>query len=298
MSSEQPLQYGEVTSTYFWDDGSGINGDTGQPASGKDMQEGMAASPSWPLGTEGYVIYDGKKEDFFVGDRGPGEPAEDCQSLLDLDGITFAKLTGESWNDESLTVSGGNGHIDVEYVITKWGDGAGNEGVPHPMSESQMCNDAVAPLPDRLNPEVQEKKEQEQKEQEAAEQKKAEQEQAVKESNGQQKADQTDAELAASDSGGPGDGTATGTESTVANNMSGAELAGAELPSAVGALTLAILPALAIAAVVARRRPAPSYAEAASDGENGPLARLGDRFAQAKDNLAEKWSIRGRHGRQ
>ncbi|MFC4566133.1 hypothetical protein ACFO4E_30130, partial [Nocardiopsis mangrovi] len=133
-----------MKASYFWDDGSGINGDTGAPASGEPMQEGLAASPSWPLGTEGYVEYNGKKEDFFIGDRGPGDPAGDCNVLLDLDGKTFAKLTGEKWNDTDLTVTGDKGHIDVQYHITKWGDGNGTEGAPQPMGTDTKCTDAVS----------------------------------------------------------------------------------------------------------------------------------------------------------
>jgi len=147
MSSD-PIQYGEVTASYFWDTGTSINGDTGAPASGKPMQKGMAASPSWPLGTEGYVEYNGKKAEFFVGDRGPGDPAESCDVLLDLDGKTFAELTGSSWNEGSRTVDGGQGHIDIEYYVTKWGDGGGEPGAPQPMSGSGSCDGkAVQPVP-------------------------------------------------------------------------------------------------------------------------------------------------------
>ncbi|WP_425460140.1 hypothetical protein [Herbidospora galbida] len=130
-----PVYEGSTTASYFWDDGSGRNGDTGAPASGKPMQKGLAASPSWPMGTEGYVMHDGKKAPFFVGDRGPGGPSSDGV-MLDLDGKTFAELTGGSWNDGSLTVegNGGAGHIDIDYVITKWGEGLGKKGAPEPFS--------------------------------------------------------------------------------------------------------------------------------------------------------------------
>ncbi|GLX07558.1 hypothetical protein [Microbispora sp. NBRC 16548] len=129
------LYAGKTTASYFWDDGSGVNGDTGAPASGEPMQEGLAASPSWPMGTKGYVVYKGKKADFFVGDRGPGVPSS-SGVMLDLDGKTFADLTGGTWNTDSLTVedADGLGHIPVKYVITQWGKGLGKTGAPKPFS--------------------------------------------------------------------------------------------------------------------------------------------------------------------
>ncbi len=129
------LYAGKTTASYFWDDGSGVNGDTGAPASGEPMQEGLAASPSWPMGTKGYVVYKGKKADFFIGDRGPGVPSS-SGVMLDLDGKTFADLTGGTWNTDSLTVedAGGLGHIPVKYVITQWGKGLGKTGAPKPFS--------------------------------------------------------------------------------------------------------------------------------------------------------------------
>ncbi|MGI5274011.1 hypothetical protein ACQEUU_33085 [Nonomuraea sp. CA-218870] len=131
MSTEKILLKGDTTASYFWDDGSGRAGDTGLPASGKPMQKGMAASPSWPLLTEGYVLYNGKKAPFFVGDRGPGTPSN-RGIMLDLDGKTFADLTGGTFNPRTLMVdgNGGKGHIKVEYVITKWGDGVGLKNHP------------------------------------------------------------------------------------------------------------------------------------------------------------------------
>ncbi len=132
---EKALLTGTTTASYFWDDGSGRQGDTGMPASGKPMQKGMFASPSWPLGTEGYVVYKGKKAKFFIGDRGPGVPSSHGV-MLDIDGMTFAELTGGTWNPNTLTVSGngGLGHIEVTYVITKWGDGPGRKGEPAPFA--------------------------------------------------------------------------------------------------------------------------------------------------------------------
>ncbi|WP_246609910.1 hypothetical protein [Nonomuraea rhizosphaerae] len=125
------LLKGSTTASYFWDDSSGRAGDTGLPASGKPMQKGLAASPSWPLMTEGYVVYKGKKMPFFVGDRGPGDPSS-SGVMLDLDAKTFADLTGGRFNSSSLGVdgNGGQGHIKVDYVITKWGDGVGRKNIP------------------------------------------------------------------------------------------------------------------------------------------------------------------------
>ncbi|MFC5815918.1 hypothetical protein [Nonomuraea harbinensis] len=147
--TEKVLLQGETTASYFWDDGSGRAGDTGLPASGKPMQKGMAASPSWPLLTEGYVIYKGKKAPFFVGDRGPGVPSSKG-IMLDLDGKTFADLTGGTFNPRTLMVdgNGGKGHIEVEYVITKWGDGLGLKNHPVAFSErawNRMDHNPAAP---------------------------------------------------------------------------------------------------------------------------------------------------------
>ncbi|MBP2703154.1 hypothetical protein JOL79_04980 [Microbispora sp. RL4-1S] len=126
---------GQTTASYYWDDGSGVNGDTGAPASGLPMQKGLAASPSWPMGTKGYVIHGDKKMPFFVGDRGPGVPS-DRGVMIDLDGKTFADLTGGTWNSDTYSVegAGGAGHILVRYVITQWGAGPGKKGAPVPFS--------------------------------------------------------------------------------------------------------------------------------------------------------------------
>nr|WP_082535658.1 hypothetical protein [Nonomuraea pusilla] len=128
---EKVLLKGSTTASYFWDDSSGRAGDTGLPASGKPMQQGLVASPSWPLFTEGYVMYKGKKLPFFVGDRGPGVPSSNGV-MLDLDAKTFAHLTGGRFNSSTLGVDGvgGEGHIKVDYVITKWGTGAGKKNYP------------------------------------------------------------------------------------------------------------------------------------------------------------------------
>ncbi|MER6947278.1 hypothetical protein ABT294_24900 [Nonomuraea sp. NPDC000554] len=128
---KQPLLKGGTTASYFWDDSSGRAGDTGLPASGKPMQKGLVASPSWPLMTEGYVVYKDKKAPFFVGDRGPGVPSN-SGVMLDLDAKTFAYLTGGSFNSSTLGVDGvgGEGHIKIKYVITKWGSGPGKKNYP------------------------------------------------------------------------------------------------------------------------------------------------------------------------
>jgi hypothetical protein len=129
--TDRVMLKGSTTASYFWDDSSGRAGDTGLPASGKPMQKGLAASPSWPLLTEGYVVYKGKRMPFFVGDRGPGEPSN-RGVMLDLDAKTFAELTGGRFNSSTLGVDGvgGEGHIEVDYVITKWGEGVGKKNYP------------------------------------------------------------------------------------------------------------------------------------------------------------------------
>ena len=132
---EQVMLKGATTASYYWDDASGRAGDTGLPASGKPMQKGLAASPSWPLLTEGYVLYKGRKAPFFVGDRGPGLPSN-RGIMLDLDAKTFAELTGGTFNADTLGVdgNGGKGHIKVTYVITKWGKGVGTKNHPKPFA--------------------------------------------------------------------------------------------------------------------------------------------------------------------
>ncbi|MGP3964049.1 hypothetical protein ACTWPT_49595 [Nonomuraea sp. 3N208] len=130
-AAQKAMLMGSTTASYFWDDSSGRAGDTGLPAAGKPMQKGLAASPSWPLMTEGYVVYKGKKLPFFVGDRGPGDPSS-RGVMLDLDAKTFAELTGGTFNPDTLGVDGvgGEGHIKIQYVVTKWGDGIGRKSHP------------------------------------------------------------------------------------------------------------------------------------------------------------------------
>jgi hypothetical protein len=125
------LLKGHTLGSYFWDTGSSGNGDTGAPASGLPMQEGCFASPSWPMGTKGYVTYHGKKHSFFICDIGPGAPSHNGV-MLDIDGITYAKLTGGTWvTPDVIGGSGQAGNIPVTYYVTHWGNGAG-QGPPQP----------------------------------------------------------------------------------------------------------------------------------------------------------------------
>jgi hypothetical protein len=52
--------------------------------------------------------------------------------MLDLDAKTFAELTGGEFNADTLGVDGvgGEGHIKIQYIITKWGDGRGKKSYP------------------------------------------------------------------------------------------------------------------------------------------------------------------------
>ena len=126
------LLSGTTQGSYFWDTGSSGNGDTGAPASGLPMQEGCFASPSWPMGTKGYVTYAGKTHSFFICDRGPGIPSHNGV-MLDIDGITYAKLTGGKWvNPDVVGGNGQAGHITVKWHVTKWGSGSGTKGMPQP----------------------------------------------------------------------------------------------------------------------------------------------------------------------
>jgi len=127
------LLKGTTLGSYFWDTGSSGNGDTGAPASGLPMQEGCFASPSWPMGTKGYVTYNGHKHSFFICDIGPGTPSHNGV-MLDIDGISYAKLTGGTWVDPDVV--GGNGqagNIPVTYYVTHWGNGPG-KGAPQPFA--------------------------------------------------------------------------------------------------------------------------------------------------------------------
>lgn len=264
MSNDTPIQYGEVTSTYFWDDGSGINGDTGMPAGGEPMQKGLFSSPSWPLGTEGYIVYEGEEYEFFIGDRGPGDPSSDCETLLDIDGQTFADMMGETWDPDSYVVSGGNGHADVEYFITEWGDGNGTEGAPHPFEQpDNKCENAVADIPEEHLPQEEEDEEEE----EAASDASASEE-------GEEGAEEEQEEAPVSEDEAAEDEGETGvTAETATSDLSGFGLMDAEgTPSAAGLLTLAIIPAILIALFFAwTRRPAGAHA-GEKDDSNGLMA--------------------------
>lgn len=126
---EKVLLKGTTTASYYWASPSTLT------ASGKPLEKGLFASPSWPLGTEGYVIYKGKKAKFYIGDRGPGVPSN-YGIMLDIDAKTFAELTGGTFNPRTqlVTGNGGLGHIKVTYVITKWGEGVGKKDHPVPFS--------------------------------------------------------------------------------------------------------------------------------------------------------------------
>ncbi|GHC89061.1 hypothetical protein GCM10007079_34630 [Nocardiopsis terrae] len=273
MSNETPIQHGEVTATYFWDDGSGINGDTGAPAGGEPMQKGLFSSPSWPLGTEGYIVHEGEQYDFFIGDRGPGVPSHDCDVLLDIDGKTFADMMGESFDEQTLVVSGGNGHAEVEYYITEWGDGHGTEGAPHPFQQpGNKCENAVSPIPEEHLPqeEPEEEEETEETEEETAEEESTEDsgDENSEESGDAEEQEQQDEASATEEQEDSDTGV---TAETAANDLSGFGLMGAEgTPSAAGLLTLAIIPAILIALFFAwTRRPAGAHAGADDDSGKG-----------------------------
>lgn len=310
MSNENdtPIQHGKVDATYFWDDGSGMQGDTGLPAGGEPMQKGLFSSPSWPLGTEGYIEYEGQTAEFFIGDRGPGDPSNGCDVLMDLDGETFAELTGQTWDAENYVVTGGNGHLyDVEYYITEWGDGDGEEGAPHPLQQPEnKCEDAVSEIPeDKLEDESSEEETADEEAQsednqdegaEASEDEGAEasEEGAKERSEGSETSEEP--APAADDEGEPEEEEENGvTAETAANDVSGFQLTGADGDLAGGGiLILAIIPAILLAVGFAWfRRPAGAHAGDAdtegkglmadSEGKHG-FGTLLDRFRGGKDN--------------
>lgn len=312
MSNENdtPIQHGKVDATYFWDDGSGMQGDTGLPAGGEPMQKGLFSSPSWPLGTKGYIEYEGQTADFFIGDRGPGDPSSGCDVLMDLDGETFAELTGQTWDAENYVVTGGNGHLyDVEYYITEWGDGDGEEGAPHPLQEPEnKCEDAVSEIPE-------EELEGENSEEESSEEETADEDAQREDSGGEDHEDENAAAseeegaqeksegsesseepASAADEGEPEEGEESGvTAETAANDVSGFQLTGADGGLAGGGiLILAIIPAILLAVGFAWfRRPAGAHAGEAdtegkglmadSEGKHG-FGSLLDRFRGGRDN--------------
>ncbi|WP_017572059.1 hypothetical protein [Nocardiopsis halotolerans] len=302
MSNETPIQHGEVTATYFWDDGSGINGDTGAPASGEPMQKGLFSSPSWPLGTEGYIVYEGRKAEFFIGDRGPGAPSQGCDVLLDIDGKTFAEITGETWNDSNYTVSGGNGHLEVEYYITEWGDGHGTEGAPHPFQQpGDKCEDAVSPIPEEVASGGDSEEEPEEKPEEKPEESAGKDEEDGAEEPAPTKAegDSGDAEEGKSEEGasGGGDGGDDGGVSaeTAANDLSGFQLMGADgVVGGAGLLALVLIPAVLIAMLFAGTRRLNGAHAGARGGGGSLIARstgrhsLGSRLGSVVDGLRRK----------
>ncbi|GAA4237683.1 hypothetical protein GCM10022254_50490 [Actinomadura meridiana] len=125
------LLSGKTTASYFWDDGSGVNGDTGDPASGKPMQKGMFASPSWPMMTKVKVSYKGRSITGFVGDRGPGKPSH-RGVMLDLDTYTFRYLLDGEKPNSKYNAGGGEGHLKIKWEVLDWGSGAGKKGAPKP----------------------------------------------------------------------------------------------------------------------------------------------------------------------
>ncbi|MEU8305867.1 hypothetical protein AB0C84_20105 [Actinomadura sp. NPDC048955] len=124
---------GSTTASYFWDDGSGVNGDTGAPAGGKPMQKGLFASPSWPMHTKVKVTYKGRSVTGFVGDRGPGEPSH-RGVMLDLDTYTFRHLVDGKKPSSKYNTGTSAGHLKgVKYEVLSWGHGAGKKGAPKPL---------------------------------------------------------------------------------------------------------------------------------------------------------------------
>ncbi|MEU9869199.1 hypothetical protein AB0C87_15260 [Actinomadura sp. NPDC048021] len=124
---------GSTKASYFWDDGSGVNGDTGAPAGGKPMQKGLFASPSWPMHTKVKVTYKGRSVTGFVGDRGPGEPSH-RGVMLDLDTYTFRHLVDGKKPRSKYDTGTSAGHLKgVKYEILSWGHGAGKKGAPKPL---------------------------------------------------------------------------------------------------------------------------------------------------------------------
>ncbi|MEV0663657.1 hypothetical protein ACIBI3_20765 [Actinomadura luteofluorescens] len=127
------LLSGKTKASYFWDDGSGVNGDTGAPAGGKPMQKGLFASPSWPMHTKVKVTYEGRSVTGFVGDRGPGEPSH-RGVMLDLDTYTFRHLVDGKKPSSKYDTGTSEGHLKgVKYEVLSWGHGAGKKGAPKPL---------------------------------------------------------------------------------------------------------------------------------------------------------------------
>jgi hypothetical protein len=135
-AAPKALLTGKTTASYFWDDGSGVNGDTGAPAGGKPMQKGLFASPSWPMHTKVKVSYNGRSITGFVGDRGPGDPSH-RGVMLDLDTYTFRYLLDGEKPKSKYNAGTGEGHIKgLKYEVLKWGKGKGERGKPQPFGSS------------------------------------------------------------------------------------------------------------------------------------------------------------------
>lgn len=133
-SKVKALVSGTTTASYFFDDGSGINGDTGKPASGLEMRKGMFASPSWPMRTKVKVSYKGRSVTGIIGDRGPGEPSS-RGIMLDLDTYTFRYLFDGEKPDSKYDAGVSAGHLKgVKYEVLKWGSGPGKKGRPQPFN--------------------------------------------------------------------------------------------------------------------------------------------------------------------
>jgi hypothetical protein len=132
-SKSHAVLSGSTTASYFWDDGSGVNGDTGAPAGGKPMQKGLFASPSWPMHTKVKVTYKGRSVTGFVGDRGPGEPSH-RGVMLDLDTYTFRHLVDGKKPNSKYDTGTSAGHLKgVKYEVLSWGHGMGKKGAPKPL---------------------------------------------------------------------------------------------------------------------------------------------------------------------
>ncbi len=132
LQEAKALLKGATTASYFWDDGSGVRGDTGAPASGEPMQKGMFASPSWPMKTKVRVSYNGRSVTGFVGDRGPGSPSH-RGIMLDLDTYTFRYLLDGKKPASKYNAGTGQGHIKgLKWEVLSWGSGKGTKGNPKP----------------------------------------------------------------------------------------------------------------------------------------------------------------------
>ncbi len=125
VPSVKSLQTLNTRMSYFWDDGSGVNGDTGAPASGKSMRKGGFASPMWPMGTIVKVSYKGRTVTGEVIDMGPGRPAETKKSpvLLDLDTYTFRYLIDGKRPKSKYNAGVSAGHISAKAEVLTWGKG-------------------------------------------------------------------------------------------------------------------------------------------------------------------------------